>query len=103
MCIGARLDQLGVNSKPVADSLDVSFQKMGDSQLLSDLARISRTSTFVEVPGSATDDLKVGDSREVGDYLILDASCEESVLLIIAEIIKRQHCNAFFRDRRRRR
>src|SRR5215469_12073036 len=98
MRIGACLDQLSVDSKPVADSLDVPFQKMGNSQLLADLTRVSRISTFVKVPGRAADDLQVCDSREIGDYFILHANCEKGVLLIIAEIIKRQHCDAFFGD-----
>ena len=37
MCVGVRVDELRVNSEPVADSLDVSFQKVGDTQLLPDL------------------------------------------------------------------
>src|SRR5215471_3267759 len=98
MRIGARVDQLGVNSKPVADSLDVAFQKMGNSQLLADLTRVSRISAFVKVPGRATDDLEVCDSREVGDYFILDTYCEKCVLLIVAKIVKRQHRDALFRD-----
>src|SRR5215470_19280141 len=102
MRICTRLDQLGVNSKPVADSLDVPLQKMGNSQLLADLTRVSRISTFVKVSGRATDDLQVCDSRQVGDYFILNASCEKGVLLIVAKVIKRQHCDALLGDRQRR-
>src|SRR5581483_7794017 len=100
MGISARVDQLRVNSEPLADSLNVTFQEMSNTQLLADLTRVPRVSAFVKVRRCTTDDLQVCDSRQVGDYFILNTGCEESVLLIIAKIIERQHCNALFRNRR---
>ena len=79
MRVAARLDELRVNSQPVADSLDVAFQKMRNAQLLPNLTRVPRVSAFVKVRGRATDDLQIGDSCEVRDYFILDAGCEKGV------------------------
>ena len=84
VCVGRRLDELRVNPEPVADSLNATFQKMGNTELLADLTRVPRIPAFVKVRRCTTDDLQVCDSPEVGDYFILDASCEEGVLPIIA-------------------
>src|SRR5213593_4708279 len=67
---------------------------MSHTQLLADLTRVPRVSAFVKVSGSATDDLQVCNSREVGDYFILDAGCEKGVLLVIAKVIEWQHRDA---------
>ena len=101
--VGRRFDELRINSEPIADALDAAFQKMGDAQLLSDLTRVARISAFIKVRRRAADNLEVGDSRKVGGDFILHADGEKRVLLIVAKIIKRQHGDALFGNRRQRR
>ena len=83
MCVGVSLDKLGVNSEPVADSLDVSFQKMRDAQLLPDLTRVARISALIKIRRRATDYLELGDHGKVGSDFILYASREIGVFFFV--------------------
>src|SRR6266496_3420368 len=96
MHVGARIDKLRIDSEPVADSLHVPFQEMGNAQLLPDLTRVARISALIKVCRSATDNLQLGDSRKVRNDFILNARGEVGVLLIVAEILERQHGDALF-------
>src|SRR6266545_1957158 len=75
-----RLYELCVNSHPVADSLDAPFQNMGDAQLLPDLTRVARISALIKVRGRATDNLQLGNSRQVRSNFILYTGGEVGIL-----------------------
>src|SRR3954471_13919514 len=100
MCVGVSLDELGVNSEALADSLDASFQKVGDAELLPDLTRVARISALIKIRRRATDYLELGDQRKVGSDFILHASREIGVLFFVTEIVERQNRDALFGDSR---
>ena len=96
--IGARVDQLRVQSHSIADALHVTLQKMRHAELLTDLARVPRVSTLIEARGSATDHLEVCDLCEIGKNFILHAGREVGVLFVVSQVLERQHRDAFFGD-----
>ncbi len=94
VCVGARLDELCVDSEPIADSLNTAFQEMSNAKLLAYLTRVARIFTFIKVRRSATDNFQVGNSCQVRQNFILHAGREVGILLVVAEILEWQHCDA---------
>src|SRR5262245_53133467 len=97
--IAACINQLCVNTHTVTRALDASFYYMRDSELLTDLAQITRSSTLVMHYRRAPDHFQVRDPGQISQEVILDAISKIGVIWIGAEIFKRQHCNAIcYRD-----
>src|SRR5207253_10941012 len=92
-------DQLYVNLHIVSDFLDNALGKMRRAQLLADLTQVlGRNLVFLGI--GARDGLERGNLGKPGQDLVLDTVSEISIGSIVAEVLKRQDGNAFFRDRR---
>src|SRR5437016_3737383 len=100
MPVGTRIHQLRVDTHPIASSLNASFHHMRHTELLTDHAYVARHPAFVWHHTRATDHFQIGYFREVSQDLILHAIGEKGVLLFLAQIAERQHCNALLRRRR---
>jgi hypothetical protein len=97
VAVGARVDQLCVDTHAIAGALNASFQDMGHAKLLSDFPQVSWIATFIQHHRNAADHFQIGDLREIGKDFVLNAVSEEGVLGIGAQILKRQHGDAFLR------
>ena len=65
MCIGAGVDELGVDPDTVVDSLDTAFEDVGDPQLLTDLAQVAFPNRLVLHHAGAADYFEVRDFRQI--------------------------------------
>ena len=103
MRVRPRINQLRRDANFVAYPLHGSFEDIGHPKFPRDLADASLPRAAVAHHGSATGDLQVRDSGEVGQDLILHTVGEKRVLLVAARILERQHGNALVWNRRGRR
>ena len=92
-------DQLDVDVHSVSDFLHTALEKMRHAQFLADLTQVLGR-TLVFLGRGARDDLERGNLGKPGQDLVLDTVSEISIRSIVAEVLKRQDGNAFFRDRR---
>ena len=91
MRICAGIDQLGVDAHFAAGALHTALEQMRDAKLLRDLAQIALCASFVLHHRSAADHFQVGDFGEISQDFILHTVGEECVLLVVAEVFKRQN------------
>src|SRR5437868_6653174 len=90
MHVRACVDQLRVKTEMRARSADAAFQNMRYPQIISDLSHISFLAIFHHT--APTDHFQIGDPRQLGQNVILDAVDEGSgVFSLLAEIFKRQN------------
>ncbi len=96
---GAGVDQLGIHPHLAGDPLHAALEQVRDAELLRDLAQIARCPGFVLHHAGAADHFEVRDLRQVGQDFVLHAVGEKRVLLVVAQVFKRQHGDALGRDR----
>ena len=65
---------------------------MGDTQRITNPAHILLAPILHRT--GATDHFEIGDFRQFGQDVVLNAIGEKCVLFVVAEIFKWQHCNA---------
>ncbi len=97
MRVGARIDQLRVDSHLVPRPLHTTLEQMRHAQLLPDLAQVARRVALVIHHRGAADHFQVGEFGQSGQDLILHAVGEEGVVFIAAEIVEGQHGDALLR------
>src|SRR5205814_1837508 len=100
MRVGLRLNELDVNVHAVACLLHAAFENVRNTQVSRDLGQIFRRA-FVMRRRSTRDYAQTADLGKGGDNFILNALCEECVLLVRAQIVERQNSDAFVRNNRR--
>ena len=76
MSVSARVDQLRIHVKPCPDPADAAFQNMRYAQIIADLSHISFLAIFHHT--GPTDHFQIGDPRQLGQNVILDAVDEGS-------------------------
>src|SRR4030095_12884838 len=76
-------DELRIDSESIADSLDITFQQMGNAELLPNLARVARIAALIKICRGATDNLEIGNSRQVRRAFILAADGEKRGLFML--------------------
>ena len=96
MRIGARIDQLRVDAHAITRASHRSLENMCDAKCSPNLAQIARARSILP-NGSATDDFKIGNFGQVRQNIVLHTVGKVGVLLVITEIFKRKHSDAFFR------
>src|SRR3984893_5261497 len=101
MLVRRGADQLDIHVHSVSDFLHTALEKIRYALLLAALTQVLG-SAFVFLRRGARDDLKRGNLRKSGKDLVLDAVGKVTIRFIVAEVLKRQDGDAFFRDRRRR-
>src|SRR5215471_14354756 len=74
--VRACVDQLRVEAKMRAGSADAALQNMRHTQIITDLTKIS-LATVIHHAGPA-DDFQIGDSRQLGQKVVLNAIDESS-------------------------
>ena len=99
MRIVASVDQLRVHSHLIRNPLDTAFQHVGNAERLTDLAQVTRGRGLVLVYAGAADHFQVGDLGQIGEDFVLNAVGKIGVRFVFAQIFKRQHRNAFLRNR----
>ena len=95
-----RAKELNYHTNWIARSL-VTRRTFTIGLLLPDFTQVPRISALIKVCRSATDNLEIGDSRQVRHDFILDADSEIGILLVIAQILERQHGDALLGDAHR--
>ena len=98
MGVVPRIDQLCVYPHAIAHPLHAPFDQMRNRQLLTDFAQVALRSSLVLHHRSATDYFQVRNFREISQNLVLHAIGKEGVFFIAAQVFKRQHRDAFFRN-----
>src|ERR1700692_1617443 len=99
MLVRRGADQLHIHVHSISDSLHAALAKIRYASLLADLTQVLG-STLVFLRRGARDHLKRGNLRKSGKDLVLDAVGKVSIRFIVAEVLKRQDGDAFFRSRR---
>src|SRR5205823_15125648 len=92
-------DQLGIYSNLVCDALDTTFKHMGNAQCLPNVTQVPRCGGLVLRHTGSADHFQIRDLGQVCENFILNSVGKKRVLLIIAQIFKRQHSDAFFLNR----
>ena len=90
--VSAGVDQLRIQTNSRSVSAYASFQHMGDTQRITDPARILLAPILHDA--GAADHFEIGDFRQFGQNVVLHAVGEKCVLFVVAEIFKWQHCDA---------
>ena len=92
MASGGAVNELSVDSYPVADFADAALEDMGNTQLPRDIADIHRSALKGEgrVP---RDHLQCRNLRQVGRDVLADAVTEIFLLGISAHVLERQHAD----------
>ena len=98
MRVVAGVDQLRVYPHFPTRALDAAFEQMRYAELCPDLAQIACNSGFVLHHRSAADHFKVSNPGEVRENFILYPVCKKCVRFVFAQVLKRQHRDAFLRD-----
>ena len=93
------IDQLGIYSNLVCDALDTTFKHMGNAQCLPNVTQVPRCGSLVLRHTGSADHFQIRDLGQVCENFILNSVGKKRVLLIIAQIFKRQHSDAFFLNR----
>src|ERR1700739_3507909 len=68
---------------------------MRNTERVSNFGKVVLKTVFVLHHGRATDDFEIGDLGQIRPNLIFNPISEVSVLLVIAEILKWEHSDAF--------
>src|SRR4029077_14794687 len=102
MRVGASVDELRVHSYFVAGALHAAFEYMGYAKLLPNLPQVTRGAALVWQHAAAADHLQVRDPGQLGQDLILHTISEKGILLIGAQVRKREDSDAFLRNGRNR-
>src|SRR6266566_7833569 len=95
MRVVARVDQLYVHPNSAVGALDTAFYHMRNTQSSCDLTKVAFQVAFVLHHARSADDFQVGDLGKIIENFVLDASGEERVFFVFAEIFKRQYSNRF--------
>src|SRR5437016_13978765 len=95
MNILSRVEQLRADAHAVARALHLAFDDVGNAKLVRDLAKITCSAALVLHHACPADDFQLGHLRQISENLILHTIREIGVLLLLAQILKRQHSDAF--------
>jgi hypothetical protein len=96
--VASRIDQVRDDAQSTVRALDGSFEKISNSELLTDFWSIAFEVAPVLLHAGVANHFQVGHFREIGQNLILHAVGEEGVILISAQVVERQDRDALFRD-----
>src|SRR6266508_2652249 len=94
MPVGARVEPPSVHPRASAGPLNASFHYMRHTELPGDLAQIARDPAFVLHHTCAADHFQIGDFRQIAQYFVLHAIGKKGVLLVVTEILEREHGNS---------
>ena len=100
--VASRVDQLNAYTDAITNSLDAAFNNVGNSKGPGNFAEVTSRSARVLHHARATDYLEVRYLAKIGKDFLLHALREVSVLLFLAQVLKRQHRNTFLRHNRLR-
>ena len=98
MRVVPRIDQLRIHSDLVRNPLDAPFQNMSHPQRLANVPQISRCRRFVLRHTRSANHFQICDLGEIRENFVLNAVGKKRVLLIVAQIFKRKHRDAFLRN-----
>ena len=87
--IGARVDQLRIQTKMRSGSADAALQNVRHAKRISDLAKISFAAIFHHA--GAADDFQIADLRQLGQNVVLHTIGEDGVFFLVVQIFKRQN------------
>src|SRR5437773_10376818 len=97
MSVGPGIDQLSIYADAIAGAADGSFQNVCHTKGNTDFAQVSVPAAVLS-DGSSARDFQVCDLGQIRKNIVLNSISEVCVLLVIAEILKRQYGNALFRN-----
>src|SRR4051794_6168086 len=97
MGISSCINQLRIYAHAVTGSPDGSFQNVGDAQSRANLPQVPVAAAILTDRGAA-DHFQVRHLGQAGKDVVLNSVCKISVLLVVAQILKRQDRDTFVRN-----
>ena len=94
MLVSVGVDQLHVDTHPVARATHTALENIGNTQRLANVTNVRRAATVLHHRG-ARNHLQVADLGQIRKHVVLNSVCEIRVGLIVTKIFKRQHGNRF--------
>src|SRR6266567_176684 len=97
LAVRPRIDQLSLYAHSTTGALHCAFQYMRDAQAGGDLTQVSLHARFVLHYRCTANYFQVGHSGKASEDFILHAICKVGVLLLVTQVFKWKHSDAFFR------
>ena len=93
MLVVVRINQLHAYSDAIASSPDAAFQKRRNAERFANFPGVAYAIAPIGHDRHARDHFQITNFREIRQDVVLYAVGEIGVLLFIAQILKRQHCD----------